>query len=50
MEEVIECARKANIHGFISSLPDGYNTSVGAKGTQLSGLSVYSRLSNEKYH
>lgn len=29
--------RDAEIHDFISSLPDGYNTSVGAKGVALSG-------------
>ena len=37
MEEVIECAKSANIHNFISSLPEGYETNVGGKGTQLSG-------------
>jgi len=37
MEEVISAARKANIHGFVTALPQGYETSVGAKGTQLSG-------------
>ena len=37
MEEVIEAARKANIHSFVSSLPEGYETNVGGKGTQLSG-------------
>ena len=36
-EEVIEAAKKANIHDFISSLPEGYNTRVGEKGTQMSG-------------
>lgn len=36
-EEVEEAAANANIHGFIESLPDGYNTLVGDKGTQLSG-------------
>uniref|UniRef100_A0A0K0DL50 ABC-type xenobiotic transporter n=1 Tax=Angiostrongylus cantonensis TaxID=6313 RepID=A0A0K0DL50_ANGCA len=35
--EIEIAARKANIHSFISELPDGYNTSVGDKGTQLSG-------------
>ncbi|KAK6748563.1 hypothetical protein RB195_001282 [Necator americanus] len=35
--EIEEAAKKANIHTFISQLPDGYNTPVGDKGTQLSG-------------
>ncbi|CAN2389827.1 Multidrug resistance protein, partial [Pristimantis euphronides] len=37
LEEVIEAAKEANIHTFIISLPQGYNTCVGNKGTQLSG-------------
>nr|CAD7460165.1 unnamed protein product [Timema tahoe] len=37
MEDIIEAAKKANIHSFISSLPLGYNTRLGSKGTQLSG-------------
>ena len=37
MEEVIDAARKANIHNFVAALPEGYNTKVGGKGTQLSG-------------
>ncbi|GFO24716.1 multidrug resistance protein 1 [Plakobranchus ocellatus] len=37
MDEIIEAARGANIHNFITELPDGYETNVGAKGTQLSG-------------
>ncbi|ORX57903.1 P-loop containing nucleoside triphosphate hydrolase protein [Piromyces finnis] len=37
-EEIIEAAKKANIHGFISSLPEGYDTVVGGIGTsQMSG-------------
>ncbi|KAJ1371019.1 mitochondrial metallopeptidase [Parelaphostrongylus tenuis] len=36
-EEIEIAARKANIHSFISELPDGYSTFVGDKGTQLSG-------------
>jgi ABC-type multidrug transport system fused ATPase/permease subunit len=37
MDEIIEAARKANIHNFIESLPQGYETNVGDKGAQLSG-------------
>merc|ERR1711976_421752 len=37
MEEVIEAARKANIHSFVSALPQGYDTNIGGKGKQLSG-------------
>jgi len=37
MEEVIEAARQANIHSFIQSLPDGYDTTAGDRGAQLSG-------------
>ncbi|KAF4531677.1 hypothetical protein B566_EDAN011836 [Ephemera danica] len=37
MSEVIEAAQKANIHSFISSLPLGYDTRLGERGTQLSG-------------
>ena len=37
MIEIIEAARKANIHTFIQSLPRGYETMVGERGTQLSG-------------
>lgn len=36
-EMVQEAAESANIHKFIISLPDGYNTRVGDKGSQLSG-------------
>ncbi|RNF25640.1 ATP-binding cassette, sub-family B (MDR/TAP), member 1 [Trypanosoma conorhini] len=36
-EEVIEACKHANIHDTIMSLPDMYNTSVGAVGSQLSG-------------
>ena len=36
-EEVIEAAKIAKAHSFIESLPDGYNTKVGERGTGLSG-------------
>ncbi|XP_037828263.1 ATP-dependent translocase ABCB1 [Lucilia sericata] len=36
-QEIIEAAKKANIHNFVSSLPLGYETRMGEKGTQLSG-------------
>lgn len=36
-EEIHEAARAANCEGFIRSLPDGYDTIVGERGTKLSG-------------
>ena len=37
MEEVIQAAKSANAHEFITKLPDGYNTKIGAGGISLSG-------------
>ncbi len=37
MDEIIDAAKKANIHDFIMSLPDGYDSFVGERGTRLSG-------------
>ncbi|KHN34176.1 ABC transporter B family member 15-like isoform X1 [Glycine soja] len=36
-EEIVEAAKAANAHDFISQLPQGYNTQVGEKGVQISG-------------
>jgi len=37
MEEVVAAARMANIHQFVSALPEGYDTNIGNRGSQLSG-------------
>jgi ATP-binding cassette subfamily B (MDR/TAP) protein 1 len=36
-EELIKAAKASNAHEFISSLPQGYDTTVGERGVQLSG-------------
>jgi len=36
-EEIVAAARRAHIHEFIESLPDGYESNVGERGTLLSG-------------
>jgi ATP-binding cassette, subfamily B, bacterial len=35
--EIVEAARAADAHAFITSLPDGYNTCLGQQGRRLSG-------------
>src|SRR5262249_54081144 len=40
MEDMIAAAQKANIHDVIQTLPQGYNTTVGERGTRLSGGQV----------
>ncbi len=36
-EEVVAAAKRANIHDYISSLPNGYDTVIGERGVKLSG-------------
>ena len=36
-DEIIEAAKKANIHAFIAGLPEGYDSIVGDQGIKLSG-------------
>jgi len=35
--EIIEAAKRANIHDYIMSLPNGYDTNIGERGVRLSG-------------
>lgn len=37
MDEIVEVAKKANAHDFISAFPEGYDTVVGERGLKLSG-------------
>lgn len=36
-EQVIEAAKRANIHDYVMSLPEGYDTVIGERGVRLSG-------------
>jgi len=36
-EEIIEAAKQASAHEFITTFPDGYKTQVGERGVSLSG-------------
>ena len=36
-EEVIEAAKRANIHDYVMTLPEGYETEIGERGVKLSG-------------
>ncbi|MCI8623216.1 MAG: ABC transporter ATP-binding protein [Provencibacterium sp.] len=36
-EEIVAAAKRANIHDFVMSLPEGYDTPVGERGARLSG-------------
>ena len=36
-EEIMEAARRANIHDYIMTLPNGYDTQIGERGVKLSG-------------
>ncbi|MDD6994892.1 MAG: ABC transporter ATP-binding protein [Candidatus Borkfalkiaceae bacterium] len=36
-EQIVEAAKRANVHEFVMSLPHGYDTEVGERGVKLSG-------------
>ena len=36
-DQIIEAAKKANLHEFVSGLPNGYETEIGERGIKLSG-------------
>ncbi|XP_026751767.1 multidrug resistance protein homolog 49-like isoform X2 [Galleria mellonella] len=37
IEEIVTAAKAANVHSFITALPTGYDTRIGARASQLSG-------------
>ena len=40
-DEIVKAAQMANIHDTVMKLPQGYDTPVGSKGSQLSGILVF---------
>ena len=36
-DEIVEAAKKANIHDYVMTLPKGYDTEIGERGVRLSG-------------
>ena len=36
-DEIVDAAKRANIHDYVMSLPDGYDTVIGERGVRLSG-------------
>ena len=36
-EEIVEAAKRANIHNYVMTLPEGYDTQIGERGVRLSG-------------
>lgn len=45
-EQLVQACKDANIYDFIVSLPEGFHTEVGGKGSQLSGVSFQSGTPN----
>ncbi len=37
MEEIMDAGKKANLHEYVMSLPNGYDTQIGERGVKLSG-------------